>query len=294
MENADFLVLMATANPFSNVFMFIFGTLLGSFLNVCIARMPVGKSIVAPGSACGSCGVPLLWWHNIPIVSYIALRGHCYFCRSVFSARYLLMELLCGGLTLVLWWHFNGAHYPFFYYLVFTGLLVIVFFIDLDAWIILDEINYFGIVAGLIGSYWLRPQFYVLEEYGWNLQRLPAGFGNVLWAAIGAVVGFAFFYSIGLLGSMMARQEAMGRGDMKLAAMIGAFLGLQKAFLALMLSFPLGAVVAIPMLVLRRKSGKTPVPFGTFMAVAAYLCILYGDRFTEWMSLLTGRYTSYY
>jgi len=274
---------------------FVFGTLFGSFINVCIARLPTGKSIVWPGSACGSCGVPLAWWQNLPVISWLALRGRCHWCHERFSIRYLMLEVLTGGITVALFSRF-GASWPLVYYFVFSALLVIVFFIDLDAWIILDEVNYFGIAAGILGAAALAPQYLSLEEVGLRPPRLvfgPFDLANCAWAVAGAVVGWLFFTAIAYVGAMLARQEAMGQGDVKFAAMIGAFLGPQNGMLAMLLAFPLGALFAVPLILLRRKSGKTPVPFGTFMAVAAFITVIVGDRLVEWVGGVLSPYPLY-
>lgn len=297
MEGIEALLeVMSTNNPVSLLLVFVYGTLMGSFVNVCIGRMPVEKSIVWPGSACTCCGVPLKWWQNLPILSYVALGARCYFCASHIGVRYLLLEVLTGIAAVLVWWSthtapFLVAHgvllasWAFCYYFGFTCLLIIVFFVDLDAWIILDQVNYAGIAAGLAGAWFMPPQYEILYTLGfhdippeWNVFRHSlGGLYNVAWSACGAALGFSMFLVIALLGSMLARQEAMGRGDVKFAALIGAFLGPQKGFAALLLSFPLGALFAIPLIFLRGKSGKTPIPFGTFMAVAAFVVAVLGE-----------------
>lgn len=276
--------ILSTANPQSLVIVFTFGTLFGSFINVCIWRLPVGKSIVWPGSACTSCGVPLQWWQNLPVISYLALGGRCQYCRTPFSIRYLLMELLSGGVAALLLTRLHGLGFAFFYDYLFSALLIIVFFVDLDAWIILDEVNFFGIAAGVLGATALPMQYGVLEDFGVSVAGVPRLVGNVGWSLLGAALGYAFFLGIALVGSMLARQEAMGRGDVKFAALIGAFLGPQRGLLALFGSFPLGALFAVPLILLRRKSGKTPVPFGTFMAVAAFAMAAWGDPIMGWLA----------
>lgn len=288
-----FVELMQSVNTLSMWFVFGFGAFFGSFLNVCIGRMPVGKSIVWPGSACTACGVPLAWWQNLPLVSYVCLGGRCHECHTPFSVRYLLLEVVTGLVAALVFHRTGGLCYEFWYYFCFSCLLIVVFFVDLDAWIILDEVNYFGIAVGVLGAWWIplspqAPGFLVLGEYGWDVSGVGTGVGNVGWALCGAASGFVLFRGIAVLGSLLARQEAMGWGDVKLAAMIGAFLGPQLGAVALFLAFPLGAVVAGPVMLLRRTSGKTPVPFGTFMAVGALMAIVAGDRMllalaSDWM-----------
>lgn len=274
---------MSTPNPLSLALIFCFGTLIGSFVNVCIGRLQVGKSIVWPSSACTACGVPLQWWQNVPIVSYLALGARCHYCGSPIGVRYLLLEVLTGAVAGAVFWTTGKLDYAFFYYFTFSCLLIIVFFVDLDAWIILDEINYFGIVCGIAGAWLLSPPFGT--SAGLHLQRLAPGTANVIGSAVGAMLGYGFFYGIAILGAMLARQEAMGRGDVKFAAMIGAFLGPQHGFIALVLAFPLGAVFALPLMFFRGKGGKTPIPFGTFMAAAAFAMVV-GWRWVDgWLML---------
>lgn len=292
-EIALFLELMSTANAGAFAVVFAFGTLFGSFVNVCIGRLPVCKSIVWPGSSCGECGVPLAWWQNIPVISYLALRARCYWCASPIHIRYLLLEMLTGFVAVAVFWSTHdetillrygagAASLLFLYWFAFSCLLIIVFFVDLDAWIILDEVNYFGIALGVLGAYAMPARFGVvpaLEVYTSSpVEASLGGWSNVLWSLSGAALGFGLFFAIALLGSLLARQEAMGQGDVKFAALIGAFLGPQRALLALLLSFPLGALFALPLVVVRGKSGKTPLPFGTFMAVAAFLVVVAGER----------------
>lgn len=283
---------LESVNPISLGLAFCFGTFIGSFLNVCIGRMPVGKSIVWPGSACTSCGVPLAWWQNVPVVSYLLLGGRCHECHTPFSWRYLFLEVLAGGLAALVLYRVGGVGYEFAYYFAFCCLLVVVFFVDLDAWIILDQVNYTGIGLGLVGAWWLpfAPGGYpMLGELGFDPASLGRGGGNVAWGLVGAALGFGLFQGIAILGSLLARQTAMGQGDVKLAAMIGAFLGPAKGMLALFVAFPLGALVAVPLIFLHRSSGKTPVPFGTFMAVGAVIALVAGDSL---LSCIAGGWAS--
>lgn len=295
MEGLSLLLeILSTANAASLTIVFAFGTLFGSFVNVCIGRLPVCKSIVWPGSSCGTCGVPLRGWQNIPVISYLALGARCHWCGSPFASRYLLLELLVGSAAAGVFWSTHGeplilrygtqaATLLFLYWFTFSCLLAIVFFVDLDAWIILDEVNYFGIVVGIVGACVMPPRFgmsalYEVAGAGIVEGSRFGGLANALWSLGGAALGFGLFFAIALLGSMLARQEAMGQGDVKFAALIGAFLGPQLALVALLLSFPLGALFALPLILLRGKSGKTPLPFGTFMAVAAFVVVIAGER----------------
>ncbi len=268
---------LLTTTPLSLTVVFLYGSLFGSFLNVVIYRMPLERSIVAPGSACGTCGTPLVWWQNIPILSYLLLGGRCHTCGAGFSARYAGIEALTGLAAALLLWHHGEIGFPFFHHFVFFCFLVAVFFMDLDHWIILDQVSLTGLAVGLLGSA-LMPfrEDLMIEGLGTPLL-------NVASSLLGAMLGAGFFWSVQVIGTLMARQEALGTGDIKLAAMIGAFLGWKMGMIAYFLSFILGAVVALPMMLLHRRRGKDPVPLGTFMAVAAFLTAVWGHRIFEFL-----------
>jgi len=268
---------LLTTTPLSLTIVFLYGSLFGSFLNVVIYRMPLERSIVAPGSACGTCGTPLVWWQNVPILSYLLLGGRCHTCGSGYSARYAGVEALAGMAAALLLWHHGGLGFPFFYHFVFFCFLVAVFFMDLDHWIILDQVSLTGLAVGLVGAAFMPFREDLL------LAGVNPAFLNLGSSLLGAVLGAGFFWSVQVIGTILARQEALGTGDIKLAAMIGAFLGWKMGMIAYLLSFILGALVALPMMLLHRRRGKDPVPLGTFMAVAAFLTALWGDRIFEFL-----------
>lgn len=270
---------LVSANPFTYLMVICYGGLFGSFLNVVICRLPLERSVVRPGSACGVCGTPLEWWQNIPVLSYLLLGGRCHTCSCRISARYPFVEALTAGGAALLLAHHGGLGYPFFYHFAFFCLLVVVFFMDLDHWIILDQITLPGMAAGLLGSLWMPPYSDPLGPLGDPLGlAVPTGaWGNLLAGVGGVALGWLLFRVVQLLGTLMAGQEAMGGGDVKLAMMMGAFLGWKMAFVAFLLSFFLGALVALPMMLLAGRGGKDPVPFGTFMAVAGMVAALWGE-----------------
>ncbi|MHB2019429.1 MAG: prepilin peptidase [Candidatus Xenobia bacterium] len=281
---AGMVQIFGTVNPFSMVVVFWFGCIIGSFLNVCIYRLPVGRSIVFPPSACGSCGVPLTWWQNIPILSYLLLRGACARCHTSYSPRYALIELLTGLTALTFWVHFQGAGWPFFYYFAMACILIVVFFIDLDHWIIPDQTSVKAMWVGLAGSMLLpgRAEIFTGLLPPLNLTHWPAPLTHLLASALGALVGWGFFASIAIIGALYAHQEAMGGGDVRLAGMIGAFLGWEKAMLSFIVAFWVGGLCAIPLFFLSGRRRKAPLPFGTYMALGVFVVILFGDRITEW------------
>ncbi|MFH0801244.1 MAG: prepilin peptidase [bacterium] len=255
---------------------FVYGCVIGSFINVCICRVPLGKSIVLPPSCCSSCGSPIPLWLNIPLVSFLMLKRRCRSCGSLFSFRYFLVEFLCGCLTAFLFMHFGGStlNWTFLYYLVFAGLLMVIFFIDLDHRIIPAPLTDYGVLFGILGSFFLSPP-------GWR--HLSA-------SILGCLVGYAVFLLIRFVGSLMAGQEAMGGGDVALAAMMGSFLGWRNVLLAFFLAFLLGTVTQLPALLAGKKSARSEVPFGTFLAIGAVCALFWGDAmirfYLSWPEIL--------
>ena len=281
-----FRIITSADSAIGTVFFFMWGCFWGSFINVCIYRLPIGRSIVFPGSSCPDCGQPIPWWANIPILSFLLLRAKCFYCYGGISLRYPAIELVTGLLSAFLFRFAGGLTWEFAYDFIFVSMLIIIFFIDLDHWIILDSITLSGCAVGLIGSLFLRfrptvvldfyPQLISINTVKW-LQ-----WTNVLDSLLGMVTGYLLFMTIAFVGSVMLRQEAMGGGDVKFAALIGAFLGVQSAVMAFVMSFFLGFIYAVPMLILRKKKGKDPVPFGTFMALAALIALIWKDELLAW------------
>ncbi len=228
---------------------FIFGAILGSFVNVVILRVPEKKSIVTPPSACPGCGAELVWFDNIPIISFIILRGRCRSCGAAISLQYPLIEAVCGLIALAMLHRF-GLSILFAGYLVFTLALVAVVFIDMRYQIIPDSISLPGIVCGFI------------------LSLAPGGIG---WqtSLIGLLIGGGSLYAIALGYYLITRREGMGGGDIKLLAMIGAFLGWQSLPFVIFASAAGGAIFGIGAMIQQGKGGKTVIPYGPFMSLAA-------------------------
>lgn len=230
---------------------FLLGTIIGSFANVCIYRLPWRRSLIFPASHCPHCQQSIRPWHNIPILSYLLLGGRCAYCKINISWRYPLVELLCGLLYLFLYKQFGISIVG----VVLTALattLLIVTFIDLDHQIIPDVITVPGIVAGLFASLFLTP----------------IGVFNAL---IGTFLGGGLFFLVAVLS-----RGGMGGGDIKLIAMIGAFLGWQAVLVTIFLSALLGAGVGLCLIILKKKGRKDPVPFGPFLAIGAIMAMVWG------------------
>jgi leader peptidase (prepilin peptidase)/N-methyltransferase len=237
---------------------FVLGAMIGSFLNVCIVRLPEERSIVRPRSHCPSCGHELAWYENIPLLSYLFLRARCRVCGTRISPLYPVVELLTGALAVALWLRL-GTTLAFAGYFAFAAALVTITFIDLDHRIIPDVISLPGIVVGLAVSF-VSP---LVTPVGALLGMLAGG--GTLLAVAGAY-------------QAIRGQEGMGGGDIKLLAMIGAFLGWQSVFVTLMLASLIGSVIGIGLMLYQRADTKLAIPFGPFLAGGALVYLFFGDR----------------
>ncbi len=206
------------------IVVFIFGSIVGSFLNVCIWRMPKRKSIIKPFSHCPICGKNILWYDNIPFLSYVFLKGRCRFCKNKISFRYFLVEFITALLFLVTFNFYGFAPLFFIYILLFSSFIVVIF-IDSEYQIIPDEITYGGIIIGFILSVLYPPL------QGQSSMKLAA------WDSfIGILVGGGSIYLIGVIGEFIFKKEAMGGGDVKFLAMVGAFIGWKLTLLTFFIS----------------------------------------------------------
>ena len=230
---------------------FIFGACIGSFLNVCIYRIPQSQSIVRPGSVCPRCGKSIPWYENIPLLSYFFLRGKCSNCKATISIRYPLVELITGLVGLLLYRKF-GLSFQFFYYFVFLSALITVSFIDLRHRIIPDIISLPGMVLGVAGSFFIP-----------SLGPGASFSGLLLGGGILFLVAWGYY--------LVTKREGMGGGDIKLLALIGAFLGWQAIPLVLFLSALGGAVVGGGFMLFRGADRYTQIPFGPFLSLGAAL-----------------------
>ena len=242
------------------VLVVIFGLAVGSFLNVCIYRLPLRQSILWPSSRCPGCQTPLRWYHNLPVVSYIALRGRCHTCHAPISPMYPLVE----SATAVL---FLGAFFTFgpsllVPRLLFVCAMLVLFVIDLRHRILPNGITLPGIVAGFLFSLFLPP--------GW------------LDSLIGIVAGSGVLLLIAETYSRIRGEEGLGMGDVKMLAMIGAFLGWKLMLVTLVLSSFLGSIVGLGMIALGKGNMKYALPFGTFLAVGAIVATVAGDDLLGW------------
>lgn len=236
---------------------FLVGLAIGSFLNVVIARLPTGRSIARPPSACPACGAPIRWYDNVPVLSWLRLRGRCRACRAVISWRYPAVELLTAVLF-ALAARQLGPTLDLGTALLLLAALVAITGIDLDHQIIPDVITLPGVVVGAVANVAVRPE-------------------NWPDTLLGIVVGGGLFLII-----ILASGGGMGGGDMKLGAMMGAFLGWKLVLLAILLGVFAGGAVAIGLLSTGRKGRKDPVPFGPFLALGAVVSLLWGHSLLAW------------
>jgi len=241
----------------AGIVVFVLGAVVGSFLNVCIWRIPQGLSIVSPASSCPQCGHSIRFYDNIPLVSYLLLRGRCRSCGERISLRYPLVEGLTALMALLLFWKF-GLTLKFAAAFLFVSALILVAFIDIDHQIIPDVISLPGI-----------PICFLLSVF---LMELP-----FMEALLGLVLGGGSLYLIAVLYELATKREGMGGGDIKLLAMMGAFLGWKSLLFILLVSSLVGAVVGISVMWAKGGDMKYAVPFGPFLSLAATAYLFVGD-----------------
>ncbi len=245
---------------------FLFGTIIGSFLNVVIHRLPREESVVTPRSRCPACQTPIAAWDNIPLVSFLILRGRCRTCKHPISWRYPLVEALTGLLFALTVARFGlTAHSAFL--AAFLAGLVVVSFIDLDYQIIPNAITLPGIPLGLLAG-------------------LLLGAPPLLDRTIGMLAGTGFLYLVLYYGGAVYGQEAMGEGDLNLIAMVGAFLGWKAVALTILLGCLSGSAIGLTLIALRRLGRRQHIPFGPFLSLGAVISLFWGDRLIAWYARL--------
>ena len=241
---------------------FIFGICIGSFLNVCIFRLPAGKSIVHPPSSCPACGTAIRFYDNIPVLSYFILRGRCRHCHTSIAFRYALVELFGGLMAMCVFVKFGPGIEGIVYY-GFIAALLVVTFIDIDHRIIPDVISLPGVVLGFAASF-------IMPSLNWtdSLLGLLAGGGSLFAVAWGY--------------ELITGKEGMGGGDIKLLAMIGAFIGWQGVLLTIFLGSAIGTFVGMIAMLKEKQNMKMRIPFGPFLALGAVISIFFGNELILW------------
>lgn len=247
------------------IIVFILGSVIGSFLNVCVYRMPRNLSIISPSSRCPSCNTPIKPYDNIPILSYLLLGGRCRVCKTRISFRYPLVEFLNAVLYVLVLWRF-GAVWSTVIYFIFCSALIVITFIDLDYQIIPDTITLPGMVIGFVAGSLLMPDPFM------RYSRL--GF---LASIIGFLAGGGLYYAIAILS-----KGGMGGGDIKMMAMVGALTGWKSVILTTFLGSFTGAILGIFLMIFKGKGRKTKIPFGPFLALGALITLFFGQEIFQW------------
>jgi leader peptidase (prepilin peptidase) / N-methyltransferase len=241
---------------------FVLGLIVGSFSNVCIYRIPRNESVIYPASHCPKCRNKIKPIDNIPLLSYILLKGRCRNCGSKISIQYPLVEFLTGLIYLIIYLIY-GLSIQSLAYIILSSALIIITFIDLQEQMIPDVISLPGIVVGLILSF-MVPYISFINS------------------ALGALVGGGIILIIAWVGSIIFKKEAMGGGDVKLTAMIGAFLGWRYTIISLFLGFFLGALIGIILIMTKIKKREDVIPFGPFIALGSIITLLWGEKILSW------------
>ena len=273
------------------IFIFLFGLIIGSFLNVCIVRIPSGKSIVMPASACTKCGAGIRPYDNIPVISYLILAGKCRKCKTPISKMYPAVELLTGLLFLGCYEVF-GLTAEALKWAIFSAMMVVLVFTDLRERILPDLVNYTGFGLGLALSFFTQPIDGTAAAIARHLFDFPPpvpvlSFADAL---LGAAVGSGLLWLVSEIYFRMRGREGMGLGDVKMMLMAGAFLGLKRTLLTIFAGSILGSVLGIAVILARRKGSDYELPFGTFLGMAALLVVFFGSPIVYWyQSLLTVR-----
>jgi len=253
--------------PLLTVFVGLAGLVLGSFLNVCIHRLPAGESVVRPRSRCARCHAAIRWYDNLPVLSWILLRARCRDCAAPISARYPAVEILSAA-SLVGLWSYLGSGIGFLIAAAFALAMVVLFFTDYDERLLPDTVTLSGFATGLAVAWW-NP-------------FLSASSGRRVWLALsGAALGAGMLWAVGAVYEKLRGVEAMGFGDIKMMAMVGAFAGPVGAIFAVFAASVVGALVGVALIPLRGGTLRDALPFGCFLAPASLVALLWGGSLAE-------------
>jgi len=256
----------------------LLGASVGSFLNVCIDRLPRDKSIVTPSSHCDSCQRRLSPRDLVPVLSYLLLRGKCRYCQSKIPLRPLLVEITTGLLFALAYITF-GLTLQLPLTLVYTSLFLVIGIIDLEHGLILNKITFPAAVTAILIDFFVPPPGITEISSTWN---------GILSGVIGAVIGLTFLLIIYLVSFAIYKQEAMGLGDVKLAALIGLVVGSRLVLFSLLMGALLGGLVASGLLLFRIKGRKETIPFGSFLSLATIISLFWGNQILDWYLGLYG------
>ena len=268
---------------FIAVFAFVLGLVLGSFLNVCILRIPQRKSIVLPASACPNCGAPIHFYDNIPVISYLILQGKCRGCKTKISPMYPVVELLTGFLFLLCYLVF-GLSIETLKWCIFSALIVVLVFTDFRERILPDAINYPGLAIGLLLSLFTAPSD---GTAGWLARQMfsyppPTPAISLADALLGAAVGSSVLWLVSEAYYRLRHREGMGLGDVKMMLMAGAFLGLKRTVLTILAGSLIGSVLGGIYILCFSKGRDFELPFGVFLGIAALVVVFFGTPIVTW------------
>ena len=260
----------------ANIFIFIFGACIGSFLNVVVYRIPASLSLIHPPSRCPQCQHQLGKTENVPILGWLWLRGRCRWCKTAISPRYPIVEAVTGLLFLLVFWHFNYTIQTIGY-AVFLSWLLSLSLIDLDTMTLPASLTKSGLVAGLV--------FQVIV--GWHDGQISGIIEQLIFGVSGAVLGIWLLETIRIIGTLILQQEAMGDGDGKLLATIGAWLGWKLVLISSFLACAAGAIIGGGAMLFGILGRKQPMPFGPFLALGGAIALFYGHEIVaSYLSLL--------
>jgi leader peptidase (prepilin peptidase)/N-methyltransferase len=244
-----------------SAFLVVFGLIVGSFLNVCIYRLPRRESLVWPGSHCPSCGRAIRWYDNVPVLGFLLLGGRCRDCRAPIGLRYPAVEIATAALVVAELWAY-GWQPLLAVRIAFGCAMIVLFAIDLEHQILPNPVTLPGIFVGLVASVWLPP--------------------GVRSALIGALVGGGSLWLLSEIWLRLRGVEGLGMGDVKMLAMVGAFLGWEQVIVTLVLSSVTGSLVGVGLIATGRGSLGSKLPYGTFIALGAITASLVGGRLVAW------------
>ncbi|MEP6925217.1 MAG: prepilin peptidase [Pyrinomonadaceae bacterium] len=275
-------------NLFLLISFFALGTVIGSFLNVVIHRLPLAESIVFPNSHCPNCNSAIHFYDNVPVISWLILGGRCRSCRAPISYRYPLVELLTGVVYAVFFWH-SGLTYLLPFNILFGTAMIVLIFIDAAHFYLPNAINYPGLVIALIARLLfplalLSAPFDDLAHYPLNgMINLPLWATSLLGALMGGLAGGGFLWLVGWLWKQLRGIEAMGLGDVKMMLMVGAFLGWRLTLLSIFLAALVGAFTGVTQIVMyQERDFNSKIPFGIFLGLGSIISLLSGAAMIDW------------
>lgn len=255
----------------------VFGLCIGSFLNVCIFRIPLEKSIVWPRSFCPNCQHMIAWYDNVPVLSYLFLRGRCRSCQVRISPRYPLVELLTGVLFVAVY-NQHGLAWPALVFWIMTAGLIVGTFVDFDHMIIPDRISMGGMVFGVVASA-LLPELHHLESAGAAITR----------SMVSLAFGSGILWVVAIVGKWVFKKDAMGFGDVKLLGAIGALIGIPGVVYTILISSLAGTLVGVTLILIGGRKWQSRIPYGPYLAAGAVSWVLGGDQLWAWyIRFVTG------